>query len=496
MEKFKGVTYIQQAKGGVWFLKYIDPRFRKQVMRSTETTEIGIAERIARELSTIIYDKSQWDRPNPDFHPRTRQIWKPLLIEVKQAVDSIPLITKSFLEKLPPDVRDLPNHPETAQLERMIEMQDKIKELLEQLMMVTDERNTYRDENTRLHAQLRKMGVKAIKDDTPKPIGEAIDEFFDSGATEATGNWRYALRKYFNLLAAHVGGEHINARNISPEEVAKFIYSRQKSSSDTKRRLKIALCKFLRHATNEAFDERTLSELTKGLKKQAARESVDEWYWLTKEQALAICENMKLHGQFWNDAALLNYGTGIRPEEIPLLRTATVKVENGMTFIFPARIFDGKKLVRRVKTTDSEDYVHVPTFALEALHRRIAQAEFLLFPCYDYEIVPKRLRSKLTQFELEHKMWPVPSIDNTDDDAGGNAYAFSNVYIRLLRKAAKTVEGVSIDKVDSRIFRHTCARELILKHGFDRAASVLRDDVVTLRTHYADLVSSDTSTER
>ena len=50
--------------------------------------------------------------------------------------------------------------------------------------------------------------------------------------------------------------------------------------------------------------------------------------------------------------------------------------------------------------------------------------------------------------------------------------------------------------IHSETLRHTCGRELVLAQGLEKAAQVLRLDVNTFRKHYADLHTSDISTDR
>ncbi len=341
------------------------------------------------------------------------------------------------------------------------------------------------------------MGVRAIKNASPKPVKDAIAEFFKSGASTATGGWKYALKQWFERFARDFP-ETQDVKTITAEEVAEHVH-KQDCSSDTKRRLKINLAKFMRHSTSGHFDEFALSELTKALAKQTKAESNKNWFWLTNKQSLKIIENLNTFGQYWSDAALLQYGTGVRAEELVLLQSSDVKILKGSAQIKIARIFDGKQLVRRVKTYKSEDFVHVPKFAIGALERRLAEKSFLLFPCYDYKtLIASKYHQRLTDFEKEHKLWSMPSEleDSADEDTSNGEYGFSAAYLPRLRKAASGIEGLNPKNVDSRTFRRTCARELILKHGYERAASVIRDSVETLRKHYADLKSSDTSTER
>jgi hypothetical protein len=140
-----------------------------------------------------------------------------------------------------------------------------------------------------------------------------------------------------------------------------------------------------------------------------------------------------------------------------------------------------------LKMDRSRDAANVPSWAKDAVKRRLeaAKGKKTLFPfsesgCQMWEYVRKKVDEKSALADF----WPK---------AGDHFW--SEMYLPKLREAAKAA-GLDTEKIDSKTFRHTCGREMILKYGFDEAAAVLRDSVQTLRDHNADLLTSDVSTER
>ena len=500
LKRQPGITFVQRVTGGNIILFYRDPRKPDKKKRGTNfalgSNDDELANTVAEQLSRLIKNPNL---STDDMHAMTKKAWVP--VEGAQtALDDTHLAIYKAPRYDPDESRKPGLRTQDPSYQRWFALFKQFKKLQKEvkgLLLVKADRDRLAVENIQLKARLRKMDVKAVLDASPISIKDAIPKFFQSGKCEATGNWRYALKTWFERLAKDVG-EDTNVHKLTPEVVRDHI-NKQKCNSETKRRLKINLCNFLRFATSENFDERTLTELTSDLKKKAKQENNKAWYWLTRKQALQIIKNLKKQvGQFVADAVLLQYATGIRSEEIPLLQRLSVKKEKRKLYIHIARIFDGAKLVRKVKTEKSEDYVEVPSFALPALKRRMKGTEFLLFPCLKPdEWMAPRFAKALTDFERANKLWYVPPHEERDDhDKTYSEYAWSEFYTPLLRKAAVGVKDVKLEEIDARTMRRTCGRELIIEYGFDRAASVLRDDITTLRAHYADLKSSDTSTER
>jgi hypothetical protein len=268
---------------------------------------------------------------------------------------------------------------------------------------------------------------------------------------------------------------------------------KENSSGNVRQRMD-QTCKFLRWA-NPMFEAAQVKNVLKPkLTKKKAEHEVEDWYWLTRTQVEAMVKSMReLFGDYWANLVTLQHATGVRPEELVVLkRKAVKKAANGQYRIKIERIMqkDGRKntVMRRVKTQRSEDAVVVPSFAVAALRAQMDRKEFLLFPL-EADVVGVNA-SALTRLERRLKLWPAA------DDA-----AFSRAYLRRIKAAAMHANKnsgakIEVAKTDSRTMRRTCAREMVLAHGFEHAAAVLRDSVTTLRKFYADLESSDVSTER
>jgi hypothetical protein len=361
-------------------------------------------------------------------------------------------------------------------------------ELLEDLAVVRSERDDYRDRCREYEGLLRKIKVKALKDSSPMPMREAVERFLAAPETlKSTGKWREKVQLWLERLARDLG-EAKNVHEVEPEEVTECLRRYQTGLANTKSRI-IYVCKFMAWATKGAFD-------TGAVKAGVILPDEDEeWFWLTREETSALIGQLReLHGDYWADAATLQYGCGWRPEELPLLQSSRIHERpDGTSLLSLARIFDDNgNLVRRLKTRKAGDAVMVPSSAKEALRRRLAEKHFLLFPLYDENLIDPKHR-KRSQFERSHELWP-----EADESV------FCEPYLQRLREAAaKLVAEQKVDpdrlsptNIDSRLLRRTCGRELVLKYGFDHAAAVLRDNVDTLRKHYADLLASDVSTDR
>ncbi|HLX61889.1 MAG TPA: hypothetical protein VKX17_11455 [Planctomycetota bacterium] len=305
MQKFRGVSIIQRAIGGTIFLKWSDPRRKpaKQKFTSSKSDQPDIAERIASEISTLIYGPVEnWRKPPKGLHPRTYTIWN-ATEEVKKAVRSLPIITKSFVAKLPED-RSLWNesNPEYVQVIKLMEAEENIRNLLEELSMTRSERDSYRERCKLLEGQFRKMNAQIVKSASPKPLEKAIAEYFKSkDGTTASGMWRKTLLCWCERLKDQFGGAQ-DVHEITADDLIKHI-EKFKTSSGNKKQLTNNLCKFLTWATDGQFDARLVKKSILG---NLPRQN-EEWYWLTNAQALAMIENLKKldFGQYWSDLATI-----------------------------------------------------------------------------------------------------------------------------------------------------------------------------------------------
>jgi integrase len=482
-----GVSLWQKANGGNWYTHWRDPRDnRRKRNDSTETAHFDTATRIAMSLSRLINNRDFWEILPDGIHPQAEKIWgvRSLTGRVNQ--------TRALLAQLQVSYEFLKENP-PAGLSTQNDSAKWIEEalrLLKLLKEIAGERDTLAEENRRLKGIIQKISSRHLVKTEPKAYKDAVTDFFASpNGTSGSGQWREILRLWIDRFGREFG-EQKDIHKVSTDSVIKHVSNLKKKngkkvSGGTKLKLVNNLCMFLDHATSGLFDSKTVKDsIIPNLEEEDT-----EWFWLTKAQALgAIAELEKLpeNGAFWADAATLQYACGFRPEELVLLRSKNVRIENGGAQIVVNRIFDGDKQgVRKLKTTRSQDAVQVPAFAMAALKRRMDADEFLLFPMYDTSLLPPIMQDR-TKFEKKNGLWPT-----------ADEHQFSNCYRPRLRKAVKAFDAsIEIKKVDARTLRRTCAREMILKHGYNQAAAVLRDSVETLRKHYADLQSSDISTER
>jgi hypothetical protein len=303
------------------------------------------------------------------------------------------------------------------------------------------------------------------------PLDEAVKGFMaDPAACHASGQWRDKIGYWLDRLVEGLGGTR-NIQDIEPSDIIAHI-EKYKAAKTNKKKVATYLCKFLKWGTAGMFHSASVKEWVEELPAED-----EQWDWLKpKEGKRLIASLRKLHGGYWADAGSLQYGMGWRPEELPLLQTTNVK--DGAIRLVP--IHDGKTMVRRLKTKSRT--VNIPKMAKSAVKRRLAGGGFLLFPMPPE--LPWTYGKHRTAFEHERQLWP------SADDGG-----WSGAFLARLREAA-TAAGIDSTRIDSRMLRRTCARELILAHGFERAAAVLGDTVQTLRKHYADLEAEDVSTER
>jgi hypothetical protein len=84
-------------------------------------------------------------------------------------------------------------------------------------------------------------------------------------------------------------------------------------------------------ATFNGFDRATVLDWARPrLKTRKKAKRSEQWFWLERQQANKLIDDIrKTHGEYWADAALIQYGCGFRPEELPLLQTRGAQVSDG-----------------------------------------------------------------------------------------------------------------------------------------------------------------------
>ncbi len=516
------VRLWRKSNSGHHYLYWRDPRDnRRQRNDSTGTEDSLEAQRMALSLSRYLRDP---ENSPPDLHPKISEILGINLLDQRivsaklAIVDDIVATSKSEHKGKVDLYRELVKElvaafggPAGDVLTNTIDVvrskfaagrqptvdSREVYELLDLLKTVSIDRDQWRDRSRALEGLVREKGQRFILRTEPKSIKQAVEEFMAApDGMSSKGQWRYSVECWLNRFARELKSVK-NVHDLTPEQIVAHI-QKQKGVASTKTSMTTYICLFMKWVSKGTFDCPTVrSAILDNLEEESP-----EWFWLKKQESLDLIARVrKLSGDYWADAALLQYGCGWRPEELPLLKRSAVAIAENACSIRIAPIFDDKrKLVRRIKTQRSEDTIIIPSFAREAVERRMAatSSEYLLFPLFDESLIQPKLRENRTRFESNNHFWPA-----ADDRA------FTDNYRPILRKAANELakeltgaekksaaERFSDKNIDSRTLRRTCAREMILAHGFEKAAAVLRDSIETLRKHYADLQAADVSTER
>ena len=495
----------QKTGNGVYIAGWRDPRKKNKTTNSSlETADLLQAQERARDLSIIIRTPEFWDRPPVTLDAVARRIWgaDDLLGDLTKATDELEKrdAGKVYLPSVK-EQKAIVALGDAGALEflKKYDMKDplviRFKDLHKRFVDALVKMDSYQQRIMVLESWFKKIGKKVSVDLRPKPLNQAVDEYLASPTgSNTTGRYRKTIGYWLADLKTKFG-ETTNVLDLQSEMVTDWLagFLKENSSGNVRQRMD-QICKFLRWA-NPMFESAQVKNVLKPmLQKKHSDLEVEDWYWLTREQVKLLIESMrKLHGEYWANLMTLQHALGVRPEEIVMLkRQAVTKTANGPYSIKIERIMiieDGKnKVLRRVKTLRSSDEIVIPSFAVSALEAQMKKKTFLLFPLTDDAAAVSI--DALTRKERFLKLWP------TADDA-----AFSRAYLRRIKAAvdhANENAKANIDgnKTDSRTMRRTCAREMILAHGFEHAAAVLRDSVETLRRHYADLQASDVNTER
>ena len=493
----RGVSLHQKVVGGVYHVNFRDPRENGRQRRpSTETSDGDEAERVALSLSRIIYNPEYWTSPPAEakLHPTALKIWGAELVgdriaqTMEKRIESKAASIRGYKRRVwDGEVAEQDAAKEIERLEREVaDLRKKADEAHE----VVAERDALRDEVRRLREMVRKMGGRGLLRTEPKEIGAAVTEYMGSPTgSNATGGFRKSVQWWLDALVEWAD-EKADIMSLEPEAVAEYLGALLKDSKDGKHKAVASgtvkqrmnqVCRFLRFATKGSFDEDSLKRTLLPLLNKIAEETEDEeWFWIVPSEVKKLVSKMaELHGEYWGDAASVQYGLGLRAEELPLLQTLNVKTENDRLMVRVDRITDAKgKVLRRLKTKRSRAWVEAHKDAIAAVNRRTAEGQYLLFPFQSPFQNPRAL-ALLSPEERRLGLWPA-----ADDGE------FSEHYLRRLRSSAAAF-GLEKAKVDCRLLRRSRARHLAEKQGLANAAVYIRDSLDVLRKHYADLDASD-----
>ena len=486
-----GVSLWQKVAGGTYYAMFRDPRNEKQKRPTLETSDQLVAHERARVISTIRATPAWWENPPRTLDAVARKAWG-ASDRTAQIVDAFQDLKSSTNEANVDKFMSvaLRRDPKKKRVFEGHKGPWKFENLAQRLADAHADLDTKVQRIAVLEAILKRMGVKVTADMQPRPMTQAVNDYLASPTgSNASPRYKKIVRFWLEKYAKHVGDSQ-NVLDVEPQNLVDYLAGLlSTNSSGNVRQQTDQICKFMRFA-NSAFDEKEVKGVMKPrLKKHTDDKESPDWYWLSNAQALALIEAMKLQwGQYWADAATLQYACGVRPEELVLIQTKNC-ILKGQAKIKLRKLVQDGKVVRRLKTARSEDEIQVPAFALPALKRRIKKKGFLLFPLNEESGAVVSDCENADEKAL--KLWPIDDCE------------FSKAYLRRLKNSATKANEleslklkIELEKLDSRTFRRTCAREMILKYGFDHAAAVLRDSVETLRKHYADLRAIDISTER
>jgi len=523
LSEHPGVRLWRKVDGGTFYLYWRDPKNgQRQRNDSTETSDPLESKRMALSLSRYLKDSAA-----PDLHPKITTLVGANLIDQQVLKARLAQMDDSFGGKFHEGqdkttvVRILaaefsrafkcaPEDSMTALVQSIRTLffkagpispvSDDVYRLCDLLLEVAKDRDNYKERARQLEGMLRQKGQKFVLKTEYLGLSQAVERFMQApDGTKSKGAWRDKIELRLNRMAKEIGAKK-NVHDLTPDETMDYL-SKLEGVATTKESITTYVCKFLKWATNGQFDsEGVRKAIIDNLEYENA-----EWFWLTRDEALLLIKQIREdNGDYWADAATIQYGCGFRPEELPLLRRDSVQFKDKAS-IRIAAIYDGKgRTVRRIKTERSEDVIQVPTWAVDALKRRIEANEYLLFPLVELSWVAPRFyrddnqKEVRSEFEQGHKLWPAADNSEFTNCFRPILRAAAEKIGKALKKAKKNAEAARFDKenIDSRTFRRTCAREMILSYGFEKAAAVLRDSIETLRKHYADLQAADVSTER
>ena len=477
----KGVSAKTKVEGGNIILRF---RWkRKQLNKSSETADRQKAISLANELVKALNSPEDVPAGLPDK-----------VYEWLQVIPDKKRRTKITEALKAPALELGTSHRWT----NAVEAKKSFDELWSKYEAACQQREFWRLKAVKAEAQLGRKISDAEARSGPRKLGDVVPEFLKQ--LHVGAQTHYQVTKWLNRFVRDKGAgadvQTIGAKGVV-EHLAK--YEENVKLAD----LQTYLCKFMDFATFNTFERTEVLDWMRPRrrKKREDKQKV-QWFSLEKpedkqkpkaervkilrESVLAIIEKAReLHGDYIADAMLLQYGSGFRPEEIPLIMTSCVQIHDAnsatISLVAPENY--------RLKNTRSQDAVNVPSFAMDALRRRLAatKGKKTLFPLSESGFKPwDYMVKKMNAKAIKDDMWP-----NADD------HFWSEMFLSRLREAGAAAGWKDyLEEFQSNLFRHVCAREMILIHGFEAAAALLRHDVGTLRAHYADLCASDVSTER
>jgi hypothetical protein len=496
---YDGVSLHTKVKGGTISLMFRDPfDGGQQKKRTSKTKEWEKAEKIAVQVAEAIkaeqpdyigenYDDIVYEILEVERHDAIRKKARAALAPKKVGIqlkreqvigvsgENVSLAIEPFGSREGRSREDA-----VLTISASPDAVKALEDALQRLERMRQQRDYWRSKAIAAETKLGRKLRDAELNSGPRSLREAATDFMKKLSVGRTTKQQvgYWVERFLKDK-----GETKDVAEVSSDALIEHLekYRDRKKLGD----IYTYLSKFLVSATHGEFDRAPVLEWFRPLgKRKKAEKRAKQWFWLSRKQALALIEKLReQHGDYFADAAMIQYGCGFRPEELVLLQTSAVTVTSKKAARISVVALPGYGL----KNERSQDAVNVPSWAMDALQRRLkaAKGKPILFPQSESgcTVWPYALKT-MTEEQRARDLWP---------DAF--SHFWSEMYTPRLRQAA-TAAGVDATQVDGKTMRHTCGREIILKYGFEKAAAVLRHDVKTLREHYADLRTSDVSTER
>jgi integrase len=452
----------------------------KQVKRSTKTPDGAQAATLATELSDILRNPNVWRKLPAETSEIVRAIW---------SGDIIDQTLSASLEETRPrgNYGDFykPDWIKTKDHKKLAEAAQKI---LEENKRLYEANATLEAKVDNLTALLKKMGVEAMRDFTPKSLTQACADFLSDDkakcGTNAGARKKDTWRSWFNRFA-QVQSAAARVHEIGAQQVIEHLAAFQagelkgqngKPTAGTVKEVAKSLCAMLEHQSCGTFRKAPVKDWVKKHLNGDDGEPREVPYWLEQKDVEVLLKHLP---KFWRDVASVQWEGGFRPEELAHIRCEVVSFEKDDVRIDIAPLKADGKLIWKPKTRQSYGKVHLRDDVRETLERLVSRNSFLLFP--NDPVIHGGIKPRWTETDeiaSRLKLWRVKSWDEQ--------------YVSSLRAAAEKAK-LDKDRIDGRTLRRSCGKRVLIasNYNLELAAAFLRDHPDTVRKHYARLLPED-----
>ena len=429
-------------------LKNIGNGKSKLVNRSLYTKDYGFAQKVKAEIDAILANESRWSNLG-EVLPITKSLWTLSSGDIQRH----PVIVKNPFNFGP---QTSLNGEKIQTSQQQIEFIEKYVQRGERIMQLNAIVAAKDSEIEELKALLKAAGKDAMIQ--PTPLKEAIETFFEHKCKAIRK--KSTLQGWMNQFVEFTS--NISMSELNCQHFISFLKQELKNESkntNTCKEVSKLFVSFVKFTTKNSFNTYELTDWSKNLKGQSKHNNL----WLDEKAFNSLYTEIKKSNTQIAALAKIQFYSGFRPEELTALRTKAVKKdENGIIRIDLQPIVENGVQVWEPKS-NSGGLVEVQTKGIDAIEVLKANKNEYLFPNKD------------------GKRW--------------NPETFTDVYLAELRKAAKSLKWSEeiYSKLDSRTLRRSCGKEVLLKSNFniELCAAVLRDDVKTVKKHYARIIPSD-----